>query len=81
VRTRVTPGAGGGTWTLERVVWLTPYAADGIAQEARRAGPGARLEIAVPRSAGREGIAAVEALFGWLREKGVEVVVRVDEEG
>jgi hypothetical protein len=62
------------------VVWLTPYAADGIAQEARRAGPGARLEVAVPPSAGREGLAAVESLFGWLREKGIEVVVRVDDE-
>ena len=77
----MTPGAGGQGWSLERVVWLTPYAADGIAQEARRAGAGARLDVILPGSAGRDGVGAVEALFGWLREKGVEVVVRLDVEG
>jgi hypothetical protein len=56
---------------VERVVWLTPYAADGIAEEARRAGRGARLEVVVPRSAGAGGLAAVETLFAWLKEKGV----------
>jgi hypothetical protein len=80
VRTRVTAAPGWQAWTVERVTWLTPYAADEIANEARRAGPSARLEVIVPASTGEEGIAAVESLFGWLREKGLEVAIRREEE-
>ena len=60
---------------LERVTWLTPYAAEQIAQEASRAGPGARLDVSVPANTSADGVAAVESLFGWLREKHVTVVV------
>jgi len=75
VRTRVTAAPGGSQWMLERGTFLTPYAAEEIAQEARRAGPGARLEVSVPESTPDAGVAAVESLFGWLREKGVSVVI------
>jgi hypothetical protein len=75
VRTRVTAAPGGSTWMLERVTWLTPYAAEEIAQEARRAGPGARLEVSVPASTSDAGVAVVDSLFAWLRQKGVSVVV------
>jgi hypothetical protein len=75
VRTRVTAPPGGSAGMLERVTWLTPYAAEEIAQEASRAGPGARLELTVPATTSDDGVAAVESLFGWLREKRVSVVI------
>src|SRR6185503_12127508 len=76
VRTRVIGTArGGSSCVLERVSFLTPYSAEEIAQEARRAGPGARLEVSVPASVSDAGVAAVESLFSWLREKGLTVVV------
>jgi hypothetical protein len=75
VRTCVTAAPGGSAWTVERGTFLTPYAAEEIAQEARRAGPGARLEVTVPASTSDAGVAAVDSLFAWLREKGVSVVI------
>jgi hypothetical protein len=74
VRTRVIPAEGHGC-VLEQVSWLTPYEAETIAQAARRAGPGARLEVIVPGSASAASLAAVETLFSWLVEKGVMVSV------
>jgi hypothetical protein len=71
---------GGGRAGLERVTMLTPYEAETIAADARRAGPGARLEVIVPPSTNAARLAAVESLFAWLREKGIEVSVRRDEE-
>ncbi len=79
VRSRVIP-PGGGRAGLERVTMLTPYEAETIAADARRAGPGARLEVIVPPSTSAARLAAVESLFAWLREKGIEVSVRRDEE-
>jgi hypothetical protein len=80
IRTRVVSPTGYAG--LERVVWITPYAAETIGQTARRAGQGARLEITVPTSTSAEGIAAVEALFAWLLAKGISVsVLRGDSEG
>ena len=80
VRTRVTAREGGRSGTLERVTWLTPYTAETIAQDARRAGAGARLEVTVPKETSAARLAAVESMFAWLREKGIEVTVRRDEE-
>jgi len=82
VRTRVTVAPGGRACMLERVTWLTPYTAQEIAQEARRAGTGAQLEVSVPTSTSNAGVAAIDGLFAWLRQKGVSVVVRrEDREG
>ncbi len=61
------------------MTWLTAYTADEIAQQAPRAGPGACLEVVVPKSASAGGLAAVDSLFAWLRKKGIEVVVRREE--
>ena len=80
VRARIASEGGRGG-TLEQVDWLTPYVAETIGQAAQRAGPRARLEVIVPKSTSADRIAAVEALFGWLAEKGVAVIVRVDESG
>ncbi|TMB54273.1 MAG: hypothetical protein E6J56_11445 [Deltaproteobacteria bacterium] len=56
--------------------WLTPYEAETIGEDARRAGPGTRLEVTVPRPADDARLAAVRSLFGWLAAKGIDVVVR-----
>jgi hypothetical protein len=79
VRTRVI-AAREGRARLEHVGWLDPYTAETITAEARRAGPGARLEITIPKRAASDREAAVESLFGWLRERGVEVVIRRDDD-
>lgn len=73
VRTRIVPAAG--TGSLEKVTWLTPYSAEEIGQAAWRAGPGAKLEVTVPQSAKAENVAAVDAMFAWLRERPMTVVV------
>src|SRR5437867_11348293 len=44
---RVLPPAGESGRRLERSGWLTPYTAEAIAEDAVRAGHGARLEVAV----------------------------------
>ena len=79
VVTRVTAPPRGPAWKLERVTWLTPYSAEEIAQEARRAGAGAQLEVCVPTRTSDAGVAAVDSLFAWLRQKGVSVVVRRED--
>ncbi len=81
-RTRIVAPRGNHSGMLERVSWLTPYAAETIGEDAIRAGRGARLEVTLPPPTTDDGLAAVESLFAWLREKGIEVVVRRgDDEG
>jgi len=80
-RVHVVPPPGSRSGTLERVSWLTPYAAETIGEDAMRAGRGARLEVTVPPATSDDGMAAVATLFAWLREKGIEVIViRGDDE-
>jgi len=79
VRTRIIPANGRGG-TLEQTGWLTPYEAETIAQAALRAGPGARLEVTVSPTVSAASLAAVNALFAWLLEKGVAVTVQRGEE-
>ena len=74
VRTRVLVAGKG--CTLEQVDWLSPYTAETIGQAAWRAGPGARLEVIVPKSATDANIAAVQQLFGWLGER--EIIITVN---
>ena len=79
VRTRVIP-KNGRAEGIEQVGWLTPYSAETIAQSALRAGPGARLDVIVPKGASAPTLAAVEAVFAWLIAKGVVVTVQRDTE-
>jgi len=76
VRVRVVPPAAAGWRELERVSWLTPYEAETIGEDARRGGPGTRLEVTVPGGASDERLAAVRSLFAWLATKGIDVIVR-----
>jgi len=60
-------GKSGGS--LERAGWLTPYAAETIAEDAVRAGHGARLELTVAESSDDVGLACVQGQFAWLGER------------
>ena len=75
VRAAVAP-AGRGRASIERSGWLTPYTVETIAEDARGAGRGARLEIDVAADAHAASLGLVEDAFGWLRERGLEVSVR-----
>jgi hypothetical protein len=74
VRTRIAGGTTRGA--LERAEPLTPYVVETIAEDAVRAGPGARLDVAVPRCVDARTLAAVRAVFGVLRARGIAVRVR-----
>jgi acyl carrier protein len=63
---------------LQRAGWLTPYAAQTIAEDALRAGPGARLEMSVPTSVSDDRLARLRDQFAWLSRRGVQVSVRRD---
>src|SRR5207253_11366713 len=80
VRVRVVPAAAAGWRELERVSWLTPDEAETIGEDARRAGPGARLEVTVPRLTSETRLAAVMSLIEWLATKGIDVIVREDDD-
>jgi acyl carrier protein len=64
---------------LDRVGWLTPYAAQTIGEDVLRAGRGARLQVAVAPGTSATGFARVEAAFGWLGARGVQVTVASDD--
>ena len=77
-RVRIVPATGESSGTLERTGWLTPYTAETIAEDAVRAGRGARLEVTVGAST-TEGIARVQRQFARLGKRGVQVTVRRDD--
>ena len=64
---------------IQRAGWLTPYTAQTIAEDAVRAGRGARLEVAVPSDLGDASLAELQDTFAWLGERGVQVSVRRDQ--
>jgi len=70
VATMLDNGAG-----LERAGALTPYTAEEIADDALRAGRGARLEVTVPAATTDAGVDWVRDQFAWLAERGVQVSV------
>jgi acyl carrier protein len=72
---RIVPPAGDSSGTLERAGWLTPYTAETIAEDAMRAPAGATLELTIAESA-TEGLVRAERPFAWLRQRGVQVIVR-----
>ena len=72
---RVVPPSGESSATLERTGWLTPYLAETIAEDAVRAGRGARLELTVvPGST--EGVVDAHRQFVGLGKHGVRVTVQ-----
>lgn len=73
---RVIPAAGQPGAGVERAMRLTPYVAQTIADDAARAGRGARLELEVPPGTSDDGLAAIQGRFARLGARGVEVSVR-----
>jgi hypothetical protein len=65
---------------IERDVWLTPYCAETIAEDALGAGPGARLELIVPADASDADLARVRGRFTRLPPRGIEVTVRREQQ-
>jgi acyl carrier protein len=64
---------------IQRAGWLTPYTAETIAQDALRAGRGARLEVAVPPHLSDARLSAIQDEFAWLGRRGVQVSVRREQ--
>jgi acyl carrier protein len=63
---------------LQRAGWLTPYTAEEIAEDAVRAGRGARLEVMVSPEVSDAILARLQSEFSWLGDRGVQVSVRRD---
>jgi acyl carrier protein len=61
---------------LLRSFWLSPYAVETLVADARRAGPGARLDVVVPGSASLAAAQGVERCFASLADYGVTVRVQ-----
>jgi hypothetical protein len=61
---------------LLRSAWLSPYAVETLVADARRAGPGARLDVTVPASAPLAVVDHVERCFASLADYGVTVRVQ-----
>ena len=76
VRARVTRPPRSGH--LERVLWLTPYAAEMIAEDALQGGDGARLELIILSSPSDRTIAWVRERFQMVADRGVRVDVHRD---
>jgi acyl carrier protein len=77
--TRVVSSRGEASGEIQRVGLLTPYTAETIAEDALRAGPGARLEVAVPPDVSDASLAELQDEFAWLGTRGVQVSVRRDQ--
>jgi acyl carrier protein len=75
-RTRVIPGGDASRGRLERSGELTPYAAELLADDARRAGPGTRIEMELPAVTDDTALAAAFRRLGRLSARGVQVSVR-----
>jgi hypothetical protein len=60
---------------LVRADLLTPYVAEAIAEDALRAGPGARLELTVAPGTSVGALARLRARFADLEARGVDVSV------
>jgi acyl carrier protein len=83
VRTGVVAPRGKGTQPRGpvRTEWLTPYDIETIAEDAKRAGRGARLDVVVPFEAGTSAEREVEERFARLRRQGLDLAIhRADDE-
>lgn len=62
-----------------RSVWSSPYELDTVADDARRAGPGACLVVTLPADAPAPAVARVERRFAPLVPRGVTVRVHCEQ--
>jgi acyl carrier protein len=77
IRTRIV-GPGATSSSVERTAELTPYEAEEIAEDALRAGRGARLEVTVAPDTSDTALAGVRQQFSRLGPRGIEVSIRRD---
>jgi acyl carrier protein len=75
---RILPPKGASRGTLERADWWTPYTAELITADVRRAGYGARVDVTVSTSSSA-GCARVRLGLARAVEDGVELSVRRDD--
>src|SRR5262249_43399807 len=73
LRSRIVSGGARGGAVFERNDVLTPYALDALAEDARHAGPGARIEITLDPDAPPWAVASVREALGPLAGRGVTV--------
>ncbi len=78
--TRLVPPEGATRATVHRAGWLTSHLAEAIAEDALRAGTGARLDVTVAPDASDTELARVQERFGSLAVLGVRVRVGRDEQ-
>jgi acyl carrier protein len=76
---RITPAGEPPPWTVERVMLLTPYAAQTLSDDALRAGWGARLELTLAADASDGSLARVRGQFPRLGDRGVTLDVRREQ--
>ena len=76
VWSRMSPAAAQHGASLERAVWLTPYVAQELAEDALGAGRGTRLELWLPVGTDDVTVGLVVERFAWLGERGIQVIVR-----
>ena len=77
LRALVVSARGGGR--LWRAGPLTPYDAEVIGEDARRAGPGARLDLSVRAETTEASCVQIRERFAWLADWGVTVRVHASE--
>jgi acyl carrier protein len=77
---RVRPPESHSTAIIERTGWLTPYTVETIVESALRAGPGARLEMAVPLNLGKRAVRRIREELAWLDRRHIAVEVHRDPE-
>jgi acyl carrier protein len=78
VWTLVTRTEDGVRRAIQRAGWFTPYLVQTIAEDALRAGTGARLEVSAAADTDPAALARIEAELVWLTDRGVELEVRRD---
>jgi hypothetical protein len=78
VRASLTPARRHSRGVLLRSTWLSPYAIETLRADARRAGPGAHLDLVLPASASLAVIEKIERCFECLASAGVTVRLHVD---
>jgi acyl carrier protein len=78
IRLRIVPATGQSGGTLERTAWLTPYTAETIAEDAVRAGPGAKLQLTIATHTA-DGFVRAQRQFARLGKRGVLVTIQRDD--
>src|SRR5437870_4197982 len=80
MRVRLRGPAGASSDEMHRTGWLTPYAVQTIAEDALRAGRGARLEVTVAAATSPAELRRVRHRLARLANRGIQVHVGRDDE-